>query len=85
MRQRKRSRASLAVVTGAGSGIGRAFAMELAQRGGRVVCSDIVLERAEETARLIHDKGGDALALATDVSRISQMEALAKQAESWFE
>ena len=35
------TRNSRAVVTGAGSGIGRAFALELARRGGRVVCADL--------------------------------------------
>ena len=38
------------VVTGAGSGLGRAIAFELAARGGRVVAADINLARAEETA-----------------------------------
>ena len=37
----KRSHKAAAVITGAGSGIGAAFAVELARRGGRVVCSDI--------------------------------------------
>ena len=39
-----------AVVTGAGSGIGRAFAEELARRNGAVVCADINLGTAQETA-----------------------------------
>lgn len=43
------SRNAYAVVTGAGSGIGRSFAVELAKRGGSVVCADINLEAAEET------------------------------------
>jgi NAD(P)-dependent dehydrogenase (short-subunit alcohol dehydrogenase family) len=49
----KLSKSSSAVVTGAGSGIGRAFALELAARGGRVICSDIQLAAAEETVALI--------------------------------
>ena len=46
------SRNAYAVVTGAGSGIGRSFALELAKRGGNVVCADINLEAAEETVGL---------------------------------
>jgi NAD(P)-dependent dehydrogenase (short-subunit alcohol dehydrogenase family) len=53
------------VVTGAGSGIGRATAAKLAAEGGRVVCVDIAAASVEETAREI---GGDAVAVAADVS-----------------
>lgn len=84
MAKQKRSWHSNAVVTGAGSGIGRAFALELAARKGRVVCSDILLERAEETAEMIRKQGGEALALQVDVSKITAVEALAKQAEKWL-
>ncbi|MCA9534112.1 MAG: SDR family NAD(P)-dependent oxidoreductase [Myxococcales bacterium] len=80
----KLSKQSSAVVTGAGSGIGRAFALELAARGGRVVCSDIQLGAAEETARLIHAAGGQALALVCDVSKLEEVEALAERAEQWL-
>ncbi|VCZ56118.1 7-alpha-hydroxysteroid dehydrogenase [Acinetobacter baumannii] len=51
------SRNAYAVVTGAGSGIGRSFAVELAKRGGSVVCADINLEAAEETVKLIEQLG----------------------------
>ena len=43
----KPSQNAYAVVTGAGSGIGRSFALELAKRGGTVVCSDINLDAAK--------------------------------------
>jgi len=84
MAKPKRSWQGNAVVTGAGSGIGRGFALELAARNSKVVCSDIVLERAQETAAMIHQQGGEALAVQTDVSKISAVEALAKTAENWF-
>lgn len=77
----KVSQQSAAVVTGAGSGIGRAFAQELAARGGRVVCSDVSLERAQETAALITAAGGEAWALRCDVSQLAEVEALADEAE----
>lgn len=73
---------AFAVVTGAGSGIGRAFAVELARRGGEVLCSDIDPESAQETADSIKAAGGRAWALQCDVSVRSDMEALAEQADA---
>jgi len=81
----KRTDNSRAVVTGAGSGIGRAFALELAQRGGQVVCSDIDPGRAKETVELIEAGDGDAMAHTCDVSDQSQVEDLADAAEAWFD
>lgn len=78
------SKGARAVVTGAGSGIGRAFAVELARRGGRVVCADISEQTAAETAAMIEEKGGLALAVACDVSRLTEVEALADAAVDWF-
>ena len=80
----KRSKAASAVVTGAGSGIGAAFAHELARRGGRVVCSDIRLDTAEATANAILRAGGSAHAVACDVSDIKQVEDLAAAAAEWL-
>lgn len=79
----KPSRNACAVVTGAGSGIGRAFARALGERGGRVVCSDLDGERAEETAAQIRSNGGQALGLETDVTAIEAVEELARRAEEW--
>jgi len=78
------SKGSRAVVTGAGSGIGRAFALELARRGGRVVCSDLNPATAEATAETIREQGGHALAVPCDVSVLEQVEALADRAQQWF-
>lgn len=80
----KRSRHADAVVTGAGSGIGAAFALELAARGGRVVCSDINENAAHATAAEITAAGGDATALRCDVSKIEDVQALADAAQTWF-
>jgi NAD(P)-dependent dehydrogenase (short-subunit alcohol dehydrogenase family) len=80
----KRSHGAAAVVTGAGSGIGAAFAFELAARGGQVVCSDIDLSAAEATADAINQRGGKAIAVHCDVSRIEDVSELAVQAQSWF-
>ncbi|MFI8125056.1 SDR family NAD(P)-dependent oxidoreductase [Acinetobacter sp. ABJ-A23_2] len=79
------SRNAYAVVTGAGSGIGRSFALELAKRGGNVVCADINLETAEETVKLIEQLGQKAFAVQCDVGQAEQVQALADQAEQLLE
>jgi len=84
MAKQKTSTQASAVVTGAGSGIGRAFALELAARGGRVICADINLATAQETVDLIAAKGGQAHALRCDVSQLAEVDALADQAEAWL-
>ena len=84
LNKKKVSHAAAALVTGAGSGIGEAFALELARRGSQVVCSDINQHTAEQTAQAIRDSGGSALALACDVSRLEQVEQLAVAAGEWL-
>jgi NAD(P)-dependent dehydrogenase (short-subunit alcohol dehydrogenase family) len=64
------------VLTGAGSGIGRATALELARRGMRVVVSDVLGERAEQTAAEITAEGGVALSLQVDVTDQTDLEGL---------
>ena len=55
-------------VTGAASGIGRATAEHFGEEGGRVVCGDVDVKGAEETADMIRAAGGDAVALPCDVT-----------------
>jgi len=70
------------VITGAGGGFGRALALELAARGGRLVLSDINPSAAEETARLARARGAAAVkALGCDVTKIEEVEALASACE----
>lgn len=83
-RSNKVSHNALAVVTGAGTGIGAAFATELARRGSRVVCSDINEVAAAKTATTISDQGGEAVAIACDVTQFDDVRELAAQSESWF-
>ncbi|KAF0848645.1 SDR family NAD(P)-dependent oxidoreductase [Nocardia caishijiensis] len=82
--RRRRTEHADAVVTGAGSGIGRAFAVELGGRGGRVVCSDIDADRAAETAVLVENAGGKAIGARCDVTAIDAVTALATLARDWF-
>lgn len=67
----------VAVITGAGAGIGRSAAIEFARAGARVVVADINLEGARETVARIEAEGGCALAVETDVSRPESVERLA--------
>jgi 2-hydroxycyclohexanecarboxyl-CoA dehydrogenase len=69
----------VAVVTGAGSGIGRAIALRLAEDTARVAIWDINLAGAEETAKLIRDAGGTALAWNVDCSDKAAIHAAAEQ------
>jgi len=71
---------STAIVTGAGSGIGQAIATGFAREGARVACADIREERAQATAERIRTAGGEAFAIAVDVSDRRQVEAMLEQA-----
>ena len=68
-----------AVVTGAGSGIGRAIALRLAEDTAKVAIWDIDLAGAEKTAELIREAGGTALALNVDCSDKAAIRAAAEQ------
>ena len=77
----KPTQKAYAVVTGAGSGIGRSFSIELAKRGGTIVCADINLEAAQETVQLLEGLGAKAFAVECDVGNKDQVKALADDAE----
>ncbi|EME23449.1 SDR family NAD(P)-dependent oxidoreductase [Rhodococcus triatomae] len=68
------------IVTGAGSGVGRATASRLAEEGARVVCADIAPAEAKETVRRIEAAGGVATAVEVDVSKEDQVEAMVSAA-----
>jgi NAD(P)-dependent dehydrogenase (short-subunit alcohol dehydrogenase family) len=66
----------VAIVTGAGSGIGRASALLLARRGIAVAIADIDGARAEQVAAEIRGQGGSALAIAVDVAKEDQIQRM---------
>jgi len=63
-----------ALVTGAGSGIGRASARRFAEEGANVVVADVTEETGRETVELIEDAGGDATFVEVDVSESESVE-----------
>ena len=65
-----------AIVTGAGSGIGRSIAIRLAAEGARVVVSDVDGEAAEAVAAEVGGAGGEALVRKTDVTDAADVEGL---------
>ncbi len=75
----------VAIVTGAGGGLGRAIALALAAEGTRVVLNDANLQTAEATLAAVRDAGGDGLAFAGDVSSSADVRALVDAAIDRFD
>jgi NAD(P)-dependent dehydrogenase (short-subunit alcohol dehydrogenase family) len=74
----------VALVTGAGGGIGRETSVLFASEGAAVVCADIREEPANGTAQIINDAGGRAIATRADVSLATDAEAMVRSAENAF-
>jgi 3-oxoacyl-[acyl-carrier protein] reductase len=74
----------VAVITGAGSGIGRATAYLFAKEGAKVVVSDMIVAGGEETVATIKKNGGKAEFVKTDVTKAAEAENLAKVAVQKF-
>ncbi len=74
----------VAVITGAGSGIGKRTALLFAQEGCRVVAVSRTKEEIDETVREIESNGGDGLSIEADVSRASDVERIYRETEKHF-
>lgn len=70
----------VALVTGAGSGLGQAIALAFAREGAKLVVNDVVEERAAKTVADIQALGGRAMAIAADVSDSQQVKQMFAQA-----
>jgi NAD(P)-dependent dehydrogenase (short-subunit alcohol dehydrogenase family) len=74
----------VAIVTGAGGGLGREHALYLASKGARVVVNDLGLEHAEAVAGEILGRGGEAIAVAGSVTSEADVEAMtARTLQAW--
>ena len=79
-----RAQGKVAIVTGGGSGIGRACCLRLAEEGAKVVVTDISEERGRETVGQIEARGGDGLFLRHDVTREDQWESVVARTKETY-
>lgn len=74
----------VAIVTGAGQGIGRAISLELAKEGAKIIVSDINQETIDKTVEEIKSLGIDVIGVKADVSNSSEVEEMVKKALEHF-
>ena len=74
----------VALITGAGSGIGRATAVLFAQEGANIAVADYVAEGGEGTVSLIKDSGGEAIFIETDVRNSADVQRMVKTTADTF-
>lgn len=74
----------VALVTGSGSGIGRATALACARQGARVVVADLAVAGGEETVSIIKNNGGEATFVPVDVTKAPEIEAMVTHAVATY-
>ena len=74
----------VAIVTGAGEGIGEAIALELSNNGAKIVCVDINKDSGTKTLNKINQNNGEAIFVNSDISKPSQVKEMVKIATSEF-
>src|SRR4051794_33913624 len=79
-----RLKEQVALITGAGSGIGKESALLFAKEGAAVVADDVNGETAEQVASAIRNEGGKAVAFRADVSKHEDCEGMVAAAEKAF-
>lgn len=79
-----RLKEKVAIITGSGSGIGRATALLFAEEGAKVVVVDIHREAGERTTSLITDHGGDAVFVNADISKEEEARRISDEAVRAF-
>ena len=80
----KRLKGRIALVTGAGRGIGQSIALRLAQEGAGVIVNDIILKNAESVAENIKKIGQDSLAIYADISKPEDVRQMFEQIKTRF-
>ncbi len=75
-----RLQGKIALITGSGSGIGKATALLFAQHGAKICVTDINLKGAEETASAINANGGDAICIEADVTNTEHVQRMIQEA-----
>ncbi|MBA7671217.1 2,5-dichloro-2,5-cyclohexadiene-1,4-diol dehydrogenase [subsurface metagenome] len=74
----------VALVTGAGSGLGRASALAFAREGAKVVVADIDAKSGQQTVQMINKAGGEALFVKVDVAKAAEVETLVSKATETY-